>query len=513
MIKKLDILIIRSFIGPFLVTFFVSLFVLVMQFFWLYMDEMIGKGLNIWMLVQLLVYMSTTLVPLALPLSVLLSSIMTFGNMGENFELVAIKSSGISLLRFMRPLFLFITVLAFGAFLFSDNVIPVANLKALSLLYDVRNAKPTFNIRPDQFNNEMPGYSIRVGSKDEDGNTIHDIIIYDHTEMSGNNKVIIAKKGEMISSPDKQSLVFKLTDGWRYEEGMDRGMHDGSQTRMHFERWNKVFDLSAFKFTRNNEDLFKGAYQMMNASQLMANLDSLSHSRARLPDALSSFMLPYISWDEITKEPETKKPQTPVTKNTKKPATPPPGALPTIPTQSLAKLTASSKSLGKYDSSFLQMIPDSCRPVAVQTTTNNIRNLKSLIDMNALEKKLNLENYLKFDVELHRKFTLSFACILLFLIGAPLGAIIRKGGLGMPLVIAVIFFMAFHILNITGEKLAKAGSVAPWIGMWMSTAILMPLAIWLITAARNDSQIFIKEFYRRIWNFIIKAFTKGKSID
>jgi lipopolysaccharide export system permease protein len=169
--------------------------------------------------------------------------------------------------------------------------------------------------------------------------------------------------------------------------------------------------------------------------------------------------------------------------------------------------------MGKYDSSFLQMIPDSCRPMAVQTTTNNIRNLKSLIDMNALEKKLNIENYLKFAVELHRKFTLSFACILLFLIGAPLGAIIRKGGLGMPLVIAVIFFMAFHILNITGEKLAKAGSVAPWIGMWMSTAILMPLAVWLIASARNDSQIFIKEFYRRIWSYIFKAFTAKKSID
>ena len=239
MIKKLDILIIRSFIGPFIVTFFVSLFVLVMQFFWLYMDELIGKGLNIWTIIQLLVYMSTTLVPLALPLSILLASIMTFGSLGENFELVAIKSSGISLLRFMRPLLLFIIFVGGLAFLFSNNVIPVANLKALSLLYDIRNSKPTLNIRPDQFNNEIQGFSIRVGSKDKDGNTIRDIIIYDHSDMTGNNKVILAKEGQMIASPDKQSLIFKLKDGWRYEEGVSHGVNDLTQTRMHFAKWER----------------------------------------------------------------------------------------------------------------------------------------------------------------------------------------------------------------------------------------------------------------------------------
>ena len=250
-------MLIRSFVGPFIVTFFVSLFVLMMQFFWLYMDEMIGKGLNIWIIVQLLVYMSTTLVPLALPLSVLLSSIMTFGNMGENFELVAIKSSGISLLRFMRPLFLFIVGLSGLAFLFSNDVIPVANLKALSLLYDVRNSKPALNIRPDQFNSDIQGYSIRVGSKDKEGNIIHDVIIYDHTDMLGNDKVVMAKEGQMIPSQDKQSLIFRLKDGWQYQEGYERGAHNYTQTRAHFANYDKVFDLSGFNFTRANESLFK----------------------------------------------------------------------------------------------------------------------------------------------------------------------------------------------------------------------------------------------------------------
>ncbi len=471
MIKKLDILIIRSFIGPFIVTFFVSLFVLVMQFFWLYMDELIGKGIGLWPILQLLIYMSTTLVPLALPLSVLLASIMTFGNMGENFELVAIKSSGISLLRFLRPLFLFIVGVSGLAFLFSNNVIPVANLKALSLLYDVRNSKPTLNIRPDQFNNEIDGFSIRVGSKDKDGNTIHDVIIYDHTDMIGNNKVIIAKEGQMIAAADKQSLIFKLRDGWRYEEGYDRGQNDLTQTRMHFAKWDKIFDLSGFKFTRHNEDLFKNAYQMMNVAQLSENIDSLKRNRGKLFANVTNYMSSYFTYDNKPKE-------------TKLIA---------------AHLRNNHRPSPAYDSSFLSLVPDSLRSATLQTASSNLRNFKSLIDVSSLNKKIDEDNYLKMAIEWHRKFTLSFACILLFLIGAPLGAIIRKGGLGMPLVIAVIFFMTFHILNITGEKLSKTGSVIPWIGMWMSSAILLPLAFWLVKSARNDSQIFTKEWYIRIW--------------
>jgi lipopolysaccharide export system permease protein len=474
LIKKLDILIIRSFIGPFIVTFFVSLFVLVMQFFWLYMDELIGKGIGIWPISQLLVYMSTTLVPLALPLSILLASIMTFGNMGENFELVAIKSSGISLLRFMRPLFIFIIFVSGLAFLFSNNIIPVANLKAFSLLYDIRNAKPTMNIRPDQFNNEIKGFSIRVGSKDEDGRIIRDIVIYDHSDMVGNNKVILAKEGEMVSSPDKRALIFRLRDGWRYEEGFSHGLNDFTQIRMHFEKWDKVFDLSGLQFSRSNEDLFKNAYQMMNVMQLSENIDSLKRAKKKSVTTMNSTMSPYVTLSNKGKETDQ------ITKGIK----------------------AFAGRPHKYDSSFLETIPDSLRTSVLHTAAANVRNFKSLVEVNNINKKFDDENYIKYATEWHRKFTLSFACILLFLIGAPLGAIIRKGGLGMPLVIAVIFFMAFHILNITGEKLVKAGSAIPWVGMWMSTAILLPLAIWLIKSARNDSQILTKEWYVRTWRKI-----------
>ncbi len=486
MFKKLDILIIRSFIGPFVITFFIALFVLVMQFFWLYMDELIGKGLSIWMIVQLLMYMSATLVPLALPLSVLLASIMTFGDMGENFELVAIKSSGISLLRFLRPLGVFILLVTGGAFFFNNNIIPVANLKALSLLYDVRNSKPTLNIRPDQFNNDIQGYSIRVGSKDEDGFTIHDIIIYDHTDMVGNNKVIIAKEGQMMPTADKQTLIFRLKDGWRYEENYKGGMHDPEypQTRMHFAKWDKVFDLSSFNFTRSNQDLFKNAYQMMDVKQLYEVLDSFDRNKDMSYNAITSYVSPYMTISNKLKEDSILKIR-------------------------LAEVKVPARI---YDSSFLKLIPEEKRLVMAQTLSNNMRNLKALMDNNCLNEKLQREKTMQFSVEFHRKFALSFACMLLFLIGAPIGAIIRKGGLGLPLVFAVVFFITFHILNITGEKLAKSGSLPPWAGMWMSTLIMAPIAIWLVVTATNDSQIFNKELYLRAWRKVKGFFTSKSSV-
>lgn len=450
------------------------------------MDELIGKGLSVWMIVQLLMYMSATLVPLALPLSVLLASIMTFGDMGENFELVAIKSSGISLLRFMRPLLVFIGGVTGFAFFFNNNVIPVANLKALSLLYDVRNSKPTLNIRPDQFNNDIQGYSIRVGSKDEDGFTIHDIIIYDQTDMVGNNKVIIAKKGQMIPTADKQTLIFRLEDGWRYDEQYDHGHHAAEypQTRMHFAKWDKVFDLSSFNFTRTNQDLFKNAYQMMNVGQLKEVLDSFDRNENVTVKSVSSYMAPYVTIANKLKE----------------------------DTALGKKINASAGGTGTYTTSFIDLIPEDKRLVMLQTASNNIRNLKSLMDNNSLNDKLQKENYMKFSVEFHRKFALSFACMLLFLIGAPIGAIIRKGGLGLPLVFAVVFFITFHILNITGEKLAKSGSLPPWAGMWMSTILLFPIAVWLIVTARNDSQIFNKELYLRAWR-AVKGFFSRKDTN
>lgn len=487
MIKKLDILLIRSFIGPFVVTFFVALFVLVMQFFWLYMDEMIGKGVGVFVLVELLVYMSAALVPLALPLAVLLSSIMTFGNLGENFELVAIKSSGISLLRFMQPLVLFVIALSCLAFVFANYVIPVANLKSLSLLYDVRNKKPAMILRPSQFNNDVQGYSIRIGSIDKEGKKMRDVMIYDHSDMVGNNKVVIARDGEIMFTPDKQSMVFRLKDGWQYQEGYENGQHNYTQVRMHFDRWDKVFDMSGFKFTRSNEDMFRNANQMMNVAQLKVAIDSTKKQKQRSGASIRSYVGQYIELEASGKVADRVK----------------------------EALKTPSQADRQYDSSFRELVPAESQKGMMQSLVNNVRNLKSLVDVMAIDDRLQTENWMKYEIELHRKFTLSFACLLLFLIGAPLGAIIRKGGLGMPLVVAVTFFVAFHILNISGEKLAKSEAVQPWLGMWMSSIALLPLALWLIGKARNDSRIFTREWYTRAAKSVaekIPSFLKKKQL-
>lgn len=456
-----------------------------MQFFWLYMDELIGKGLGIWMILQLLFYMSSTMVPMALPLGILLASIMTFGNLGENFELIAIKSAGISLNRFLRPLLFVIIGMSGVAFFFNNNIIPVANLKALSLLYDMRNSKPTLNIKAGQFNGDIQGYSIRVGEKDKDGHTITNVMVYDHTSGYGNDNVVLAKKGEMIASPNKQYLIFRLMDGWRYEELNKNGATKNyDQMRMHFQRWDKVFDLSGFKLSRTNEDLFKGAYQMMNLSQLNKEIDTLAKARRRIGNNVASYLSPYVSI-----------------------------IMPLENTKSLPQKIEKDKALTrKYDSSFMQLVPDTLRAKVAQIAMSHVRNTKGLVDMTASEQKAAREKYQLYNIEWHRKFTLSFACILLFLIGAPLGSIIRKGGLGMPLIIAILFFIVFHILSITGEKLAKTSAVTPIFGMWMASLALSPIALLLINAARKDSQVFNKELYMRLWRWLQQLFLKDKNV-
>jgi len=471
--KKLDILIIRSFVGPFVVTFFVTLFVLVMQFFWVYMDELVGKGLGIGMILEMLLLMSATLVPLALPLGILLAAIMTFGNMGENFELVAVKAAGISLNRFMRPLLAFIAGISILAFLFNNHVIPVANLKALSLLYDLRNSKPALNIRAGIFNNDIQGFSIRVGEKDKDGKTIRDVIIYDNSNGFDQTKLIIAKQGVMIPAPNKQYLIFRLQDGWRYEEGEPQGdKRVRTQTRMHFGRWDKVFDLSSFRLTRTNEELFKGAYQMMNLRQLHTTIDSMERTEGHLAANIRNYLSPYLTL--LASGPEGDKLR---------------GRM----------RQAAGWQLRPYDSSFMERVRTGKRQRVMQLAVSNARNMKELVRISANDRKLQQENLFKYRIEWHRKFTLSFACILLFLIGAPLGAIIRKGGLGMPMVIAIAFFLVWYIISITGEKLSKSGAAPAWMGMWISTAMLLPIALVLVRQARNDSQIFSREWYIRIW--------------
>jgi len=466
--------------GPFVVTFFVVLFALVMQTFWLYMDELLGKGLGGLLMTQLLLNWAATLIPMALPLGILLAAIMTFGNLGENYELVAIKSSGISLFRFMRPLTVFIIIVSTGAFLFNNYVIPVANLKTFSLLYDMRNQKPAMNIREGVFNKDIDGFAIRVGKKGKDGRTIKDVIIYDHSQSRGNGNVVIAKDGKMYPSPDGHYLIFELHDGWRYEESNSKGNNE--QTRMHFGKWFKVFDLSKFAFSRTKEELFKGNEVMMNVDQLSHNIDSNKVKLNNTVREFNRFLRPYFS----------------VYKNQNK------------QDSLLAAKITSTKPGFTYKRSFLEYVPDSLRANTISSAESSIRSLKGAIFPFVNDSGIKKDKITKLKIEWHKKFTLSFACLLLFLIGAPLGAIIRKGGIGMPVVVAIAFFVIYFIINSTGEKLAKQGAVVPWYGMWLATGVLLPIALIIMTQARNDSNVFNKETYTRLWNRL-KASLKRKA--
>lgn len=474
-VKKLDKLIIKTFLGPFVATFFVTLFVLIMQFLWKYIDDLVGKGLDTPVILQLLAYTSASLVTLALPLAVLLSSIMTFGNLGESFELVAIKSSGISLLRFIRPLLFVCSVVAVLAFLFANYVIPVANLQAKSLLWDITNSKPAFNIKAGSFYREIPNYTIKVAHKEKDNQTIRQVMIFDNQGSSG-DRIILAEKGQMLLSANKRFLYFVLENGWRYEERGNRGYAaPGDYIRLGFKKYKKAFDLSSFAFNRLDVNLFSSNQQMLNIRQLDVAIDSLVKEEKVFGGAVNAYVTvryPFYKW-----------------KDTGWAATAPPLKVNT----------------------FQDVIPEAKRRYVIERAEQSIRDQQGMLENPATEFEKKHSVMLLHKVEWQRKFTLAFACVVMFLIGAPLGSIIRKGGLGTPLVFAVIFFVIFNIFFMVGEKMARNSVMTTWSGMWLSNAVLMPFAAFLIYKAMNDSQLFNKEFYFRILQRVqkfLKRFSK-----
>jgi lipopolysaccharide export system permease protein len=476
--KKLDKLIIKAFIGPFVATFFIMLMVLVMQFFWLYIDDFVGKGLSAGIILEFIGYQSASLVPLALPLSVLLSSIMTFGNLGESYELVAIKSAGISLLRFMQPLFIVTLFICGIAFSFSNYLIPVANLKSKTLLNDIVYAKPAFDLKEGIFYDKLPGFAIKVGKKGENDSTISDIIIYEKTSTLQDN-FIIADNGIMRVSNDKRFLEFNLKNGWRYQERGNPGTPHTQYIRMGFKEYNKQFDLSALQFQRTDDSVYKNNHRMLSMRQLARAIDSIKKDNEKFTlrvkrDVLYSLeFMPYLdsNWKASKK---------PVARNIQ------------------------------------QLIPDSIKTSIRQRTSGTIESIRAANEIVYTEYK-EQQRYLRLHkIEWHRKISLSLACLVLFLIGAPLGSIIRKGGLGSPLIFSIIFFMVFYFLGTTGEKFAKEGKWQPLAGMWLSTMVLVPIGIFLIQKARKDSQIFNKELYFRYWRKILsflRRFQKQPKVE
>ena len=441
-----------------------------MQFLWKYIDELVGKGLEWYLVAELLFYASANLVPMALPLAILLASIMTFGSFGEHYELVAMKSSGMGLFRIMFPLLIVTLLTSASAFMFTNYVWPKANLEFATLLYDIRHKKPAFDITPGTYYGGIDGYVIRIGEKDEDGRGLVDILIYDHSkEEGGNPHVIRAEKGRMEMSSDERYLLFELENGSSYEEVQgDKRPHMLSV----FDKEIMRFDLSGFQMERTDKEIFKDNYQMLNLRQLEAAIDThrikRQEKKAVLDAKLYNRTFKLQKLDSINDKYLTD-----------------------------SNLIAAFEAFdSKNELVFLESAISNLRQ-----SKSNIANKKELLD----GTKRNINRHL---IEWHRKFTLSIACIILFFIGAPLGAIIRKGGLGLPVVISVLFFLAYHITSITFEKLAKQGEMEPAKGMWIASLVLMPIGLYLTYQASTDSKVLDMETYSKFFGRIKGLFQK-----
>ena len=433
-----------------------------MQFLWKWIDDLVGKGLEINEIGELLFFASVRFVPLALPISMLLASVMTFGALGEKSELVAMKSAGMSLRRIMNPLIIFVFFVSIGSFIFSNYVMPIANLKSGSLLYSIQKQKPALNIKAGVFYNGIEGYSIKVEEKSDDGQTLQNIIIYNHTNRNGNDNIIIAKSGSMRLSKNERFLEFKLFDGYSYiQEKEKRGKRKNPHRTTKFKEDLILFDLSAFDFKRTSAELYKGHYAMLNNQQLSNAIDSLNNKLSQRTTLIKENVIEKYNFN-ILEEPNNK-----------------------------ILLSTDSTTFHKarvYD-----------------YTLNKLRTLKSIANSNKSDLEYRQYIIRKHKIEWHRKIALAIACIILFLIGSPLGTIIRKGGFGMPVMVSVFFFVFYHVINIIGEKAAKEATLSPIEGMWLANLVFLPIAIFLIYKTSRNITLFDISKYT---NPFSKLFTK-----
>ena len=440
--KRLHLFLVKSFLGPFIATFFIAIFLLLMQFLWKYIDDLVGKGLDFNQIALLLFYASARFVPIALPIAMLLASVMVFGKLAEQYELVALKSAGISLTRILFPITLVVITLSYGSFLFSNYVMPIANLKNGSMIYDIQKKKPSLNIKEGIFYKDIEGFSIKINDKNTSDNTLKDIIIYDHTSKNGNDKVIIAEKGIMQLTSDEKFLELILYNGHSYIDLPNKKKKKPYRTT-HFKEDLIMFNLASFSKSTNSEKLYKGHYAMLNNKQLILAIDSLEINYI---DKLKLFSKNIINKYKTSTEVDSS-----INFNT-------------LP---------ANENKQQYD-------------IAI----NKLSSLKSVANSNKDELEYRRVIITKHKIEWHRKLSLAVACLLLFLIGAPLGSIIRKGGFGIPVLISVLFFILFHVINMIGEKSAKDLSMQALEGMWLANLVFLPLAIFLIFKAMNDTKIF-----------------------
>jgi len=504
-------------------TFFVVLFLLLMQFLWRYIDELVGKGLELKIIGELLLYASSSLVPLALPLSILLSSLMTFGSMGEYYELTAIKSSGISLRRVMLPLIVLVVFISIGAFYFSDSVLPFTNLKMKSLLYDVRQQRPEVQITEGVFYNGIENISIRVSRKDPVRNMLYGLQIYDHSEHRGNVKVTIADSGQMKMTTDRRNLIVTLWSGNTYSEMEENKRKRDRRFPHQIDRFGEqqiIIEMSGFELSRTDESVFRNSYQMLNTRQLRQAVDSLRNEldiknrdffRSMAKTSYFKLRSPRIL-DKANYEPPTFFSQEPGGGSPKaiqqfspnkvagngqiiNPADRRPvRKVISTDTTHVKRTERTILRITDFDSLYHSYDLQNQRDI-VRTALTNYNMAQYMVDNSASNLKFDTKFLKRHEIELHLKFTLPFACFIFLFIGAPLGAIIRKGGLGMPTVISTLLFIIYYIISLTGQKLVRESVLPATQGMWMSSLFLTIAGVFLTYEATNDSAILNLDTY------------------
>ncbi|MBN1597357.1 MAG: LptF/LptG family permease [Bacteroidales bacterium] len=524
--RRLHILVLKSFIGPFVLIFFIVLFILLMQFLWRYIDDLVGKGLEIKVIAELLLYTSSSLVPMALPLSILMSSLMTFGNMGEFYELTAIKASGISLQRIMLPLMVLVIGISIGAFFFANDILPYTNLKMRSLLYDVQHQRPEIQIIPGSFYNGIEGYSVRVEKKDPETNILYDVKIYDHSASRGNTNVIIADSGKMIVTSDNRNLIFTLYHGFSYNEIESDRRNKRYNTYPHrfdkFDEQQMVIELVGFSLTRTDENLFRNHYSMLNLDQLDHMKDSIKNVIEDKKDLLVHTLLDGNYFKKRTR-PNPKKHIIEKRDSMMKSAINPHWVRPdkSHAPELIKKNITEKINEPETQSEITEEVTDELNTdpeiykslfeklnfkeqlSILDAALSYARSARSYVDGSSQNMDIKIQKLRRFEIEWHRKFTIAFACFVFLLIGAPLGAIIRKGGLGLPLVISTLFFIFYYIISLLGEKVVRESILPDYQGMWLASGLFFTVGIFLTYKATTDSSMLNFELYANaVRNFL-----------
>lgn len=530
--KIIDRLLIRSFLPPFVVTFLIASFVLVVQILWVYIDDLTGKGLNFFMIVELLGYKSVSLAPMALPLALLISSVMVLGNLAEHYELSSLKSAGVSLLRVMAPMIVFGVLCAALSYYCSDYLIPASNLKFYSRMYDIQRQKPALRLDEGVFNDDFQGFAIRIGDKKADGQRIEDVLIYDHKASDdGAYSQIRARSGKMFTTPDQRYFVMRLHDGHQYVEprAVNRGSAASPFIRTNFQSWTRVFDLSEFDLKRTNEELFKGNRNMLSIAELQATIDSMAVQIEERRNQGAAQLASYIALPapdtaqsvesnapaDIAAEAyrDTTGPQ--LYADTSMHAGEPgetPGALKRLSKQQEAEAqhrqtfvaTLSGitpveapagpvqrirKPLKEYDS-LLETFDAADARRFQDGALSFARNALAQAEANASILSRMKKNWVKFIYELHMKYVFAAMCVVFLFIGSPMGAIVRKGGFGFPILISTIFFVLFVILTILCRKIAEAFVVSGQLAAWIPCIVFVAIGAYLTLKAMNDSELF-----------------------